>query len=52
MKKILQFLIIDLIILTDKTMTSGETNNSAEGATTPETLRQKDRLKHDTLERD
>ena len=47
-----QFLIIDLILLTDKTLLSGETNISAEGATTPETLRQKDRLKHNTLERD
>ena len=38
-------LLIDLILLTDKNSLSGETIFSAEGATTPETLRQKDRLK-------
>ena len=47
-----QFLLIDLILLRDKNSISGETIYSAEGATTPETLRQKDRLKHNTLERD
>ena len=46
------FLLIDLILLTDTNSLSGETIYSAEGATTPETLRQKDRLKHNTLERD
>ncbi len=48
-----QFLLIDLNYLTDTNSLSGETiYYSAEGATTPETLRQKDRLKHNTLERD
>ena len=46
------FLIIDLILLIYTNLLSGETIFSAEGATTPETLRQKDRLKHNTLERD
>ena len=36
----------------NKVLLSGETIFSAEGATTPETLRQTDRLKHNTLERD
>jgi hypothetical protein len=36
-------LLIDLIFLTDTNYVSGETIYSAEGATTPETLRQKDR---------
>ena len=36
----------------NKVLLSGETIFSAEGATTPETLRQKDRSKHNTLERD
>ena len=39
-------------LLKDTNPVSGETIYSAEGATTPETLRQKDRLKHNTLERD
>tara|TARA_Y100001936_G_scaffold198824_1_gene200014 strand:- start:243 stop:407 length:165 start_codon:yes stop_codon:yes gene_type:complete len=47
-----KFLIIDLILLTVKSSPSGETIYGAEGATTPETLRQKDRLKHNTLERE
>ena len=47
-----QYLLIDLNHLTDTNSLSGETIYSAEGATTPETLRQKDRLKHNTLERD
>ena len=47
-----KFLLIDLILLTDTSPISGETIYSAEGATTPETLRQKDRLEHNTLERD
>jgi len=37
------FLLIDLIFLIVTNLPSGETFNSAEGATTPETLRQKDR---------
>ena len=38
-------ILIDLIIFNVKNLLSGETNQSfgAEGATTPETLRQKDR---------
>ena len=36
-------LLIDLNHLTDTNSLSGETIYSAEGATTPETLRQKDR---------
>ena len=50
--KYVKFLLIDLNHLTDTNSLSGETIYSAEGATTPETLRQKDRLKHNTLERD
>jgi len=44
-----KFLLIDLNYLTDKNSSSGETIYSAEGATTPETLRQKDRLKSITI---
>jgi len=47
-----KFLLIDLILLIDTNQSSEETIFSAEGVTTPETLRQKDRLKHYTLERD